>query len=435
MSEFLIDLDELVLRCKNQEARKYIAEAIACYKSGAFRACIVTTWIGVVYDFVYKLRQLELTGDKNAITRLEEFEKARKSKTPELALNFEKKILEWARDEFEFLSPIQYDDLYRLLTDRNRCAHPSMISAEETYQPPAELARYHLRNAISHMLQHPPVQGQAALERLQSDILSEYFPSDTSKAIEYFIHSPLANAKPVLVRNFVASTMKTLLLDNHEDREWERLSAALNAAHQMYLTVSSQVFADSLSKTAQRLNDTQLSNVVHFLSAISDTWQYLSGDVRTRIENYILQVNGNEAIRTLNFAFNIHELSTLAEQRIPNLNGYDIQELTKLNPRTQFVERGITVYCQSGNFYIANEWADGIIIPLIQFMVAKDAEGLIECAAENDQVSYSHRFKGVISEIAKQNLLTRPQLKKLLEKYSFSDEFYYRVFPEEKPSD
>ncbi len=77
MSEPLIDLDELVLRCKDQEARKYIAEAVVCYKNGAYRACIVTTWIAVVYDFVYKLRQLELTGDKNAKLNFRNFENAR----------------------------------------------------------------------------------------------------------------------------------------------------------------------------------------------------------------------------------------------------------------------------------------------------------------------------------------------------------------------
>ncbi len=63
MNQHLVDIDELVLRCKSKEARYYIAEAVACYKAGAFRACIVMTWIAVVYDFLHKLRQLELVPD------------------------------------------------------------------------------------------------------------------------------------------------------------------------------------------------------------------------------------------------------------------------------------------------------------------------------------------------------------------------------------
>src|SRR5688500_6811468 len=66
MQSYLADIDELVLKCRDDEARKYIGEAVASYKAGAFRACIVMTWIAVVYDFLYKLRELELSGDKHA---------------------------------------------------------------------------------------------------------------------------------------------------------------------------------------------------------------------------------------------------------------------------------------------------------------------------------------------------------------------------------
>ena len=34
------DLDELILTCRNEEGRGYIAEAVACYRAGAYRACI-----------------------------------------------------------------------------------------------------------------------------------------------------------------------------------------------------------------------------------------------------------------------------------------------------------------------------------------------------------------------------------------------------------
>jgi hypothetical protein len=52
------DLDELVISCRTEEARAYVSEAVACYKAGAFRACIVATWIAVVYDLLAKIREL-----------------------------------------------------------------------------------------------------------------------------------------------------------------------------------------------------------------------------------------------------------------------------------------------------------------------------------------------------------------------------------------
>ena len=74
MEERLVDLDELILRCRNERAKTYIAEAGACYRAGDFRAGMVTTWVAVVYDVLQKLDELALTGDKNAEAKRTEFE-------------------------------------------------------------------------------------------------------------------------------------------------------------------------------------------------------------------------------------------------------------------------------------------------------------------------------------------------------------------------
>jgi hypothetical protein len=75
MYEAFIDLDELVLLCRDKQAKKFIQEAVACYRAGAFRSCIVATWNAVVFDFLHKLRELELLEDKEASQQLEKFEK------------------------------------------------------------------------------------------------------------------------------------------------------------------------------------------------------------------------------------------------------------------------------------------------------------------------------------------------------------------------
>jgi hypothetical protein len=89
----LVDLDELVLKCRSDQARAYIAEAVACYKAGAFRSCIVATWVAVVYDYIDKLRQLDLTGDKEAAKELAEFERKRVDHDVSFSLIFERTML------------------------------------------------------------------------------------------------------------------------------------------------------------------------------------------------------------------------------------------------------------------------------------------------------------------------------------------------------
>ncbi len=121
----LADLDELILLCRDDRAKAYIAEAVASYRSGAFRSSIVGTWIAVCFDVIEKLRELALSGDKEAEKQVTELERTRKSGDITNALKFERELLELARDKFELISHVEFIDLQRLQEDRNRCAHPS----------------------------------------------------------------------------------------------------------------------------------------------------------------------------------------------------------------------------------------------------------------------------------------------------------------------
>jgi hypothetical protein len=45
---------------------------VASYRAGAFRAAIVATWIAVCFDVIEKIRELALSGDKEAEKQAEE---------------------------------------------------------------------------------------------------------------------------------------------------------------------------------------------------------------------------------------------------------------------------------------------------------------------------------------------------------------------------
>ena len=45
----MIDLDELILRCVDSLARERLREAVLCYRAGAIRSAIISTWLSVVY--------------------------------------------------------------------------------------------------------------------------------------------------------------------------------------------------------------------------------------------------------------------------------------------------------------------------------------------------------------------------------------------------
>jgi hypothetical protein len=288
MYEAFIDLDELILRCRDKLSRKFIQEAVSCYRAGAFRSCIVATWNAVVFDFLHKLRELELLGDREAAKLLEEFDGLRSSGKQFRELwQFESSIPEIALTKFELISTVEKSDIERLFEDRSRCAHPSMTSLEEPFEATAELARYHLRSAVTHLLERPPVQGRAARERIFQDIKSEYFPVDPELAIKYFQKSPLARARFVLVKDIVIGLTKDLLVEERLEDERSRQFSALNAVSSMYPQETREILNNQLSDIIlNRVTDENWDKTIVYLGSIS-SWDSLSEPCRLKAESYI----------------------------------------------------------------------------------------------------------------------------------------------------
>jgi len=289
MYEAFIDLDELILRCRDKLSRKFIQEAVSCYRSGAFRSCIVSTWNAVVFDFLHKLRELALLGDKEAAKLLEDFDKLRSSdkKFKEL-WQFESDIPKNALTKFELISTVEKSDIERLFEDRSRCAHPSMTSLEEPFEATAELARYHLRSAVTHLLERPPVQGRAARERIFQDIKSEYFPIDPELAIKHFQKSPLARARYILIKDIVIGLTKSLLIEELPEDERLRQFSALNAVSSMYRQETLEILNSQLSDIIlNRVMDENWDKAIIYLGTIADCWDSLSEPCRIKAEAYI----------------------------------------------------------------------------------------------------------------------------------------------------
>jgi hypothetical protein len=84
------------------------SEALACYKAGANRAAIISTWIAVTFDIVDKLRELALAGDKAASDIIENFDEITAANDVPRAQRFERELLDVAKDKFELISPQEH---------------------------------------------------------------------------------------------------------------------------------------------------------------------------------------------------------------------------------------------------------------------------------------------------------------------------------------
>jgi hypothetical protein len=411
----LSDLDELVLLCRDEKARLYIAEAVACYRSGAYRSAIVATWIAVCYDIIDKLRELTLSGDANAQQHIEKLEQARASNDIEQSLRFERGILNLAQDQFDLITPLECMDLTRLQDDRNRCAHPSLVTLEQGFNPSAELARLHIRSAVLHLLQHQPVQGKSALERLVGEVNSEYFPRTVERAVQALSSGPLKRPRDSLVRNFLVIMLKEVLTTEIDWKREVRFIAAIGAVKQMHITNFDTTLSQTLPSVFRNIPDTLLHQGVSFLIKTADYWTALPADVQLKLEAYVESLP-REEFYLVESIIGYEPLKKQATQRIRHASIEDIDScafmLDQVSPLVS--DRLISIYLTSRITSRIDKVASSIISNAKQ-LSAEQVRRLLAGLKGKDELIRSNSFPSTISALRQTKILPEKEFDDLLE--------------------
>jgi hypothetical protein len=414
----LADLDELILLSRDEKARTYILEAVACYRSGAYRASIVSTWIAVCYDIIDKLHELALSGDKEAERQVAQIEETRANNDPMRALKIERTLLDIAKDKFELISPLEHLDLTRLQEDRNRCAHPSMISQEQKFNPPAELARLHIQAAVIHLLQHEPAQGKQALERLTNEVQSEYFPIEIPKAVTSLSSGPLKRARESLTRNFVTLLLKKALEKASDWKQPYRIFAALAATKQLQPHVFEKTLREKLPQLLNALADSHLNEASDFVIKFPDCWDYLPASNKNKIEAFIATLDDDSFINIVSY-LNFNPLKVAAKQRLARSTWKDTEIITIFDDHPLVHDHRIKLYLSSNSFDEANEKGKSI---------KKDAERLsasqqrriLAGIAKNNQLQRSFETPSLIQHFYDSNVIPQSEFMEILDELGLS---------------
>jgi hypothetical protein len=360
MHDRIADLDELALKCQNKKASTHLREAIACYQAGAMRAAIISTWIAVAFDFIDKIQSLEAEGDAQAKMFAEEFRKIRQSSDLKGSLLFERQILDRAHNDLQLISDLEYADLSRLFDDRHRCAHPSMITDEELYQPTAEQVRYLMRSAVDSMLSQPPTSGKAALNQLEEQVRGDYFPIDKKKARTQLEAGPLRKPRTALVRNFALIVLKIATDPIESSKTRSQAAIALNALREMHPNESNAVLTNKLSDRlrATSIKDEHLQIALVALAQIDDGPAYISTDVRDRVSNFVSAIPDEEFAGAAAAAIRVGFTKEAAIARTENLKHKDfvatVAAAPELTNENSVRQRAMKIYkasvslCPSG---------------------------------------------------------------------------------------
>lgn len=423
----LQDLDELVAECPDPRSRKYIREAVQCYKAAAYRASVVACWIALAFDLVDKIREVAAGGDAAAAREIGRFDRARQIGDVRAALAFEKDLLSLARDTFEFISHIEYIDLERLATDRNRCAHPSQVSDTEVFEPSPELARVHIVNATRYVLSQPAAQGKAALDRLLAELASTFFPSKPTDVEVFLRAGALARPRQSLLKNYLSVLLKILIRQRDATFEQRtRAQLALFALRTIHPAQWQQVMSEMLTPLIRNLNDdAELAKCAAFIGSGQgiELWAHLVTADQVRLRTFVENLPGAyvEILDDLVLVV-AAPLYTAAAERISRATADELSGALWFNMPDLATDRLIEIYGRQGSFADANGFARRLRTALIDSTdPQRHLNALIQAAATNNQVSGSNQFGPLLNEFVQRKDLNRDEAQRLLENAGLRD--------------
>lgn len=187
----LIDMEDLLNKVKNRELIPNLREAISCYYSSSYRACIILSFNSLVDDLIMKLKySKDVNNDSKRIYN--DISKLIDNQAP-----FENQLIEQLVQAKIFT---ELDgELYKVFQKfRHKSAHPS------GFTPTAECARFIFSEIIMTFLSKEALQSTSRIDKLISDIAEKHFFVGTDidemgKIVESEIKDIHPDALPQLV--------------------------------------------------------------------------------------------------------------------------------------------------------------------------------------------------------------------------------------------
>ncbi len=409
----IADMDEFVLKCTDNNSKLFIEEAVKSYKAGAYRACINNTWLALVMNITFKIEQLALMNDAEAVKQKENLDKIKERNNISEMLNFERDILKTAKEKFEFFDDITLIDLQRIQEDRNRCSHPLLNIDNEPFIPSAELARHHLYLAVEKVISEGNVFGKAALDKLLELINNPVFPIKYEDAAIVLQKSYLSSPKKSLIVNLIKIMVKEILNNDNNLRNNISKENVLEYLIKQYRDITEETLRTSLNKIINVSNTLHLRNSRNLLYIDSVIWEILTEDTQIMIQQYVQKLP-SEHFEDIDTWLNFEPTKEQARIRISYSTR---EELMFHNPffiiPKEIRERGFELYLQSKNYNDANTFAD-TVESIINDAGKDELVSFISKIRNNSQVYNSNSIGTILWKIRNSNLFTVDEFNQIL---------------------
>ena len=407
-------MEELVLKCSDNNSKVFIEEAIKAYKAGAYRACINNTWLALVMNITFKIEQLALLNDSEAIKQKESLDKIKESNNIAGMLNFEREILKIAKEKFEFFDDITLIDLQRIQEDRNRCSHPLLNIDNEPFIPSAEIARHHLYLAVEKVISEGNVFGKAALTKILDLINSPIFPLYYDHAEIVLKNSYLSSPKKSLVINLIKCLVKEIL---NNDKDWRLNISKTNVLQYLfkfYRDITESTFRDSINKIFDITNSLHLKNSRQLFYVDTIIWDLFTDDTKVMVQQYVTNLP-SDSFADIDGWLNFEGTKNNAQYRISCATRNELKLHTSffIVPK-EIRDRVFEVYLESDSFSEANDFSS-IVLLALEDSDKEEVERFIQKIQENSQVCNSNNLGSVLWKIRNKKLFSNDELNTLFQ--------------------
>jgi hypothetical protein len=219
MASGLSDMEDLLGRVSDNEIVDFMREAFVCYGAGAYRACIVLTFIAVFEDLKKKVDAIATPSNAPLYAVATDVAALAAGQKP-----FENQLVERLR-AVDAITELQAQRLKQIIDHRNKAAHPSGLHAS------AEEARYVYFEAVDKFLSQRVLSTTHAADSLIEQLKQpNFFPSVSILEIANVADEEIQNIHPTGYDYLVIRLVKAVeSADSNQAKNARLLLTALAA--------------------------------------------------------------------------------------------------------------------------------------------------------------------------------------------------------------
>ena len=334
-------------------------------------------------------------------------------------LTFERDLLEKFRDDFDFFGANEYNDLTRLREDRNRCAHPTFLKTELSYEPNAELARLHIRNALTLVLTQEPKQGKAALSEIQSVIISKYFPDKVQDACSRLEAAGIRSARPALINAVIDDLIFGTATKSHPYFKKTIPYVAIDAIIEMRRLHALPRAVNAVKKLLLRTEDESIDTGSIITLRNSDISTAIDHPSQLVIKSWIEKSEFPFAVSIVKRGISISWCKPSALKRLEALPAEEVGKATGELPN-EILQRAADIYASARSWHTANDLAEKCTIPLadrfqeehIRFIFDQGRNGKADLPGSSGFIQF-------IAALYKESPIGKNRLDELTEEFSY----------------